>query len=124
MSLTGQFLDVFDRLGRCFSLLYLGFSPGFIFCTVGQFLWTVFTDFPSGWLAAPLTHLLLGLWFVFSRDAKTGWVEWCRSRVFWGFYAWFLFSCGEQLRVSDFACDATGLDAVQRLEQKKEFLIN
>ena len=36
LSLTGQFLHVFDRLGRCFSLLDSGLSPGFIFCTGGQ----------------------------------------------------------------------------------------
>ena len=95
LSLTGQFLHVFDRLGRCFSFLDLGFSPGFILiCTDGQFLWTVFTAFYSGWLAAPLTHLLLGLWLVFSRDANPGWGDWCRSRGGWGvcfvFVFWFL----------------------------------
>ena len=39
LSLIGQFLHVFDRLGRWFFLLYLGYSPGFnLICTDGQFL--------------------------------------------------------------------------------------
>ena len=46
--------------------------------------------------------------------------DWCRSRGGWVFLLSF-FSGFEQLRVSEFACNATGLDAVQRLEQKKYF---
>ena len=35
------------------------------------------------------------------------------------FFVWFVFIGVGEVHVSGFACNATGLDAVQRLEQKK-----
>ena len=85
-------------------------------CTVGHLVW----HFIQGWLAAPLTYLLL--FFVgrsFPRDSNPGWGDWRRSLfVFWvccGF-CFVLLAIFKSVR---FAFHATGLDAVQRLEQKK-----
>ena len=88
----------------------------FFACTVGHLVWL----FIQGWLAAPLTLFLL--WSVgrlVPRDSNPGWGDWRRSfLVFWvrcGF--WFLFwAISKSVR---FAFHATGLDAVQRMEQKK-----
>ena len=45
--------------GECSFSYSSGTLPGcFLTCTVGQFL----SAFYLGWLAAPLTHLLFGLW--------------------------------------------------------------
>ena len=87
---SANFCTYFDRLGRLFFLLSSGTLPGCsLTCTVGQFL----SAFYLGWLAAPLTHLLFGLWPVFSRDTNPGWGDWCRSRGGWGcFWCWFVVS--------------------------------
>ena len=87
---SANFCTYFDCLGRVFFSFSSGTLPGcFLTCTVGQLL----SDFLLGWLAAPLTHFLLGLWPVFSRDTNPGRGDWCRSRGGWGgFWCRFLVS--------------------------------
>ena len=50
--------------------------------------------------------------------SNPGWGDWSRSFGGWGGLCFCFWCCG-QVIVSAFACNATGLDAVQRLEQKK-----
>ena len=88
----------------------------FLDCTVGHLVWI----FIQGWLAAPLTYSLL--WFVgrrVLRDSNPGWGDWRRS---FGFLVVFLLCFGlwAIFKSVRFAFLATGLDAVQRLEQKKD----
>ena len=53
-----------------------------------------------------------------SRDSNPGWGDWRRSLCGWVcFVVCFVFSGNYESMI--FACHATGLDAVQRLEQKK-----
>ena len=52
-----MFLVVFDRLGRLLSVFPSGFRARVIF---DLYSWTFLSAFYLGWLAAPLTHLLLG----------------------------------------------------------------
>ena len=94
----------------------LGILPGFFF---DMYSWTLILAFYLGWLAAPLTHILFGFVVAFfPRDSNPGWGDWRRSRCGWvGFCFWFSFS--SKCESAIFACHATGLDAVQRLEQKK-----
>ena len=87
---------VFDRpISACFrppgAMVLFALSWLLARVQLDLYRWTVFTAFYSGWLAAPLTHLLLGLWLVFSRDANPGWGDWCRSRGGWGFLLGFCF---------------------------------
>ena len=53
-----------------------------------------------------------------ARDSNPGWGDWSRSGGRFGVCAGFWFDC-EHFPASDFAILATGLDAGQRLEQKK-----
>ena len=54
-----------------------------------------------------------------SRDSNPGWGDWRRSVVVVWAVLFVLFLFLGNIYVSAFACHATGLDAVQRLEQKK-----
>ena len=97
-----------------FSLFFLTVQPDrFLTCTDGQFLWL----FTQGWLAAPLT-LTCPLVFSCARGTPIlaggiGVARFVAGSVFC-----VVCLLGQDF-VSAFACNATGLDAVQRLEQKK-----
>ena len=74
----------------------------------------------QGWLAAPLILTCpLVCFLLCPRDSNPGWGDWSRSFCGWGVFCCFFLFGGGQVNVSAFACNATGLDAVQRLEQKK-----
>ena len=87
----------------------------FFTCTDGHLFWL----FTQGWLAAPLT-LTCPMVFSCARGTPilAGGIGVARlvAGVVFCFVVVCLFG---QVFVSAFACNATGLDAVQRLEQKK-----
>ena len=62
--------------------------------------------------------------FLCPRDSNPGWGDWSRSFLWQESFCCFFLFDGGQVNVSAFACNATGLDAVQRLEQKKVSLID
>ena len=62
-------------------------------------------------------NLLVGV-FLCPRASNPGWGDWSRSFCVCGVFCCFFLLYG-QVNVSAFACNATGLDAVQRWEQKK-----
>ena len=81
-------------------------------CTAGHFV----RLFIQGWLAAPLTSFICSVFVrLVPRDSNPGWGDWRRS------FGLFLFVgfVYEQIEVSAIVFLATGLDAVQRLEQKQ-----
>ena len=55
--ISSHVFDCFDRPGRLLLVLFTGCVPG----DSDLYSWTIFSDFDLVWLAAPLTHLLLGL---------------------------------------------------------------
>ena len=74
--------------------------------------------FFPGLACRPADMNLLIWFFLCPRDSNPGWGDWSRSFCGWGGFC-FCFLLVGQVNVSAFACNATGLDAVQRLEQKK-----
>ena len=78
----------------------------------------------QGWLAAPLTWFIAFVCFAASpRDSNPGWG--IGVACVWVFCLLFCVFClvMGNCYVSVIACLATGLDAVQRLEQKKVIVI-
>ena len=116
MSLTGFYVHVFDRLGRCFFSHLLGIFTKIIHSPVQM---DIYLAFYSGLACRPADSLIARFCGrSFSRDSNPGWGDWSRSLCGWVcFVVCFVFS-GNYVSVI-FACHATGLDAVQRLEQKK-----
>ena len=55
MSLTGFYVHVFDRLGRCFFSHLNGILPRLF---IDLYSWTIIWLSFLGWLAAPQTHFL------------------------------------------------------------------
>ena len=79
----------------------------------------IYLDVFSG-LACPPADLLIARFCCrsFSRDSNPGWGDWRRSLCGWvRFVVCLVFLSNFESVI--FACHATGLDAVQRLEQKK-----
>ena len=91
LSLTGQFLHVFDRLGRCFSLLDSGLSPGFIFCTGGQDFIDSFYGFSFGLACRPADSSIARFVARFL-EGRQSWLGGLVSLAWWLGLFWFLSS--------------------------------
>ena len=100
------------------ALLYsLGGSPGLLFVLYSLAL---FLDIYLGLACRPADFVLpICLWSPFrGTPILAGGIGVARF-LFSGFVLFVLVRCLGNINVSVFACHATGLDAVQRLEQKK-----
>ena len=117
MSLTGTPCCTFLTAWGDVLFHSLGGSPRFL---IGLYSLTRISAFLQGYIAAPLTFYCSFWWVAsLSRDSNPGWGDWRRSLCGLGLVVFFVLFLGNFKSVR-FACHATGLDAVQRLEQKKE----
>ena len=74
-----MFLVVFDRLGRLLSVFSSGLCQG----DFDLYSWTFLSVFYLGWLAAPLTHLLLGFVVFLLFEGRQSWPGGLVSLVWW-----------------------------------------
>ena len=106
-------MHVFDRLGRWIFSHLLDILPGIVLtCTDGHFWLASYL----GWLAAPLTQLLSGSVACFS-EGRQSWPGGLVSLAWW--LGLFLFWVSSNFELAILLVTRQGLDAVQRLEQKK-----
>ena len=106
-------LHFFDRLGHCSFLAHL---VTHLVCFFVCHRWTCLLAFYSGLACCPadFSHLPCFAGRLVPRDSNPGWGDWRRSFGLFLFLGLFL----GKLKSVRFACLATGLDAVQRLEQR------